>query len=125
MGTKSKRNHAPKARGSSPPSKAGGASNGRASAVAMNSNVEMRRKPAALDSKALAENLMSRESFSLDDDVPKTPVINNHGFFELPVQDQKNFGLLVLLYFLQGIPMGLAMGSVPFLLKNHMSYGEI
>jgi len=33
--------------------------------------------------------------------------------------------LLVLLYFLQGIPMGLAAGSVPFLLKNYMSYGQI
>ena len=33
--------------------------------------------------------------------------------------------LLVLLYFLQGIPMGLAGGSVPFLLKSHLSYGQI
>ena len=33
--------------------------------------------------------------------------------------------LLVLLYFLQGVPMGLAGGSVPFLLKNYMSYGQI
>ncbi|CAI4211114.1 unnamed protein product [Parascedosporium putredinis] len=68
---------------------------------------------------------MAREAFSLDDPVPKTPVLNNHGFFELPVQDQRNFGLLVLLYFLQGIPMGLAMGSVPFLLKNHIFLSPI
>lgn len=108
-----------KARGSSPK---GGAPNGKASAVDMNSNVEMRRKPAPVD---VAGNLMSRESFSLDEPVPTTPTLNNHGFLELPRQDQRNFGLLVLLYFLQGIPMGLAMGSVPFLLKNHMSYGEI
>lgn len=33
--------------------------------------------------------------------------------------------LLVLLYFLQGIPMGLAAGSVPFLLKSYMSYSQI
>ncbi|SPO00041.1 related to acetyl-CoA transporter [Cephalotrichum gorgonifer] len=124
MGAKAKRNNSPKVRGSSPPK--GKKPNGSASAVAMNNNVvEMRRKPAPLDSKDLTENLMSRESFSLDDAVPRTPVANNHGFFELPIQDQRNFGLLVLLYFLQGIPMGLAMGSVPFLLKNHMSYGEI
>lgn len=121
MCAKPSRNHSG-ARGSSPK---GGAANGQASAVAMNNNVEMRRKPAPLDTKNLAENVMARESFSLDEPVPGTPSVNKHGFFELPVQDQKNFGLLVLLYFLQGIPMGLAMGSVPFLLKNHMSYGEI
>lgn len=121
MCAKPSRKHS-KARGSSPN---GGTENGKASAVAMNNAVEMRRKPALIDSKDLTENLISRESFSLDEPVPGTPSMNNHGFFELPVQDQKNFGLLVLLYFLQGIPMGLAMGSVPFLLKNHMSYGEI
>ena len=91
----------------------------------MNNSVEMRRKAAPLDSSNLTDNLMSRESFSLDEPVPKTPSLNNHGFFELPIQDQRNFSLLVLLYFLQGIPMGLAMGSVPFLLKNHMSYSEM
>ena len=48
-----------------------------------------------------------------------------NGFLELPAQDRKNFLLLVLLYFLQGIPMGLATGSVPFLLKKHLSYGQI
>lgn len=87
---------------------------------------EYRRKTAAKqDSGQITENLMAREAFSLDDDVPKTPMANNHGFFELPKQDQSNFLLLVLLYFLQGIPMGLAHGSVPFLLKEHLSYGEI
>ena len=89
--------------------------------------MEYRRKntPANDAPDAVAAHLMARESFSLDDEVPDTPKANNHGFWDLPVQDQRNFGLLVLLYFLQGIPMGLATGSVPFLLKNHMSYGEI
>jgi MFS family permease len=41
------------------------------------------------------------------------------------MQDRRNFGLLVLLYFLQGVPMGLATGSVPFLLKPHMSYSAL
>lgn len=93
----------------------------------MNNGVELRRKGAAAsqDSSVVTANLMSRDNFSLDEPVPKTPTVNNHGFFELPIQDQRNFLLLVLLYFLQGIPMGLAGGSVPFLLKNHMSYGEI
>ncbi|RYP79278.1 hypothetical protein DL770_006725 [Monosporascus sp. CRB-9-2] len=90
------------------------------------SNIEMRRKASAkLDSDQVTSHLMARESFSLDEHVPKTPVPNNHGFFELPRQDQRNFILLCLLYFLQGIPMGLASGSVPFLLKDHLSFGEI
>ncbi|RKU45394.1 hypothetical protein DL546_004521 [Coniochaeta pulveracea] len=98
-----------------------------ASSVNMNNNtVELRRKNLAHDSSdAITANLMARETFTLDDPVPKTPTLNKHGFFDLPLQDQRNFGLLVLLYFLQGIPMGLATGSVPFLLKDHMSYSQI
>ena len=91
----------------------------------MNSSVEYRRKHASLDSPAITANLMSRDSFSLDTEVPKTPTVNNHGFFQLPMQDRRNFGLLVLLYFLQGVPMGLATGSVPFLLKPKMSYSAL
>ncbi|KAH8882690.1 acetyl-coenzyme A transporter 1 [Thozetella sp. PMI_491] len=90
-----------------------------------NGNVEVLRRNVSHDSASVTANLMTRESFSLDEPVPKTPTVNNHGFFDLPKQDQKNFGLLVLLYFLQGVPLGLATGSVPFLLKNHMSYSEI
>ncbi|KAI1103209.1 MFS general substrate transporter [Jackrogersella minutella] len=89
-------------------------------------HMELRRKNVPpQDSGQVTANLMARESFSLDDNVAKTPIANNHGFFELPIQDQRNFMLLVLLYFLQGVPMGLASGSVPFLLKEHLSFGEI
>ena len=93
----------------------------------MNSNVEMRRKPLSLDSPSQTENLISRESFTLDDEPPATPFTPNpnSSFFDLPSHDRRNFLLLVLLYFLQGIPMGLASGSVPFLLKEHLSYGQI
>lgn len=91
----------------------------------MNGGVEFRRKGGNQESDSVTNNLMAREAFTLDDHVPATPKLNNHGFFELPREDQRNFGLLVLLYFLQGIPMGLATGSVPFLLKKHLSYGEI
>lgn len=45
---------------------------------------------------------------------------------ELPKQDYPRFFLLVLLYFIQGIPIGLAFGSVPFLLKsNKLSYSQV
>ena len=68
--------------------------------------------------------LLERESFTLDDDHSKVKEASG-SFSELSPQDRRNFLLLVLLYFLQGVPMGLAMGSVPFLLKSHLSYGEI
>ncbi|KZF20429.1 acetyl-CoA transporter [Xylona heveae TC161] len=109
-------------------SSARAALNGRSTGK-MNSQVEMRRKNASLDSPTAASqtaNLMSRASFSLDHDVPVPPSENpNHSFWDLSAADRRNFLLLVLLYFLQGIPMGLASGSVPFLLKPYLSYGQI
>lgn len=124
MSVRSKRNKSPKlGLNTALDSKGGtGKSNG---VSTMNKNAEYRRKPGPQGSEVVTSNLMARENFSLDDPVPKTPALNNHGFFELPLVDQRNFGLLVLLYFMQGVPMGLATGSVPFLLKDHMSYSEI
>lgn len=79
-------------------------------------------------SEAHATSLMTRSNFSLDNEIPQPPIHPegpSKGFADLPKQDRQNFLLLVLLYFLQGIPMGLATGSVPFLLKSHLSYGQI
>ncbi|QSZ32357.1 hypothetical protein DSL72_001931 [Monilinia vaccinii-corymbosi] len=122
MGARSRKGKAPKPLGSSP---ARGGEDAHLQNGGMNGNVEYRRKNASIDSHGVTANLMSRESFTLDEPVPKTPTINNHGFSELPSQDKRNFLLLVLLYFLQGVPMGLAGGSVPFLLKPHMSYSAL
>lgn len=96
----------------------------------MDAHLEMRRKHSSLESPDTASqtaHLMSRDGFSLNDEPPPTPVRPNPdtSFFDLPRHDRRNFLLLVLLYFLQGIPMGLASGSVPFLLKLHLSYGQI
>lgn len=94
--------------------------------------LEARRRHADKDmpdnAQAQAASLIGRPTFSLDHDVP-TPTHPQEaaakGFTQLPEADKRNFLLLVLLYFLQGIPMGLASGSVPFLLKSHLSYGQI
>ena len=112
-----------------PSSTASGGQNGHANGN-MDAHLEMRRKHVSLDSPTSASqtaSLISRESFTLDDEPPQTPMTPNpnSSFFELPRQDRRNFLLLVLLYFLQGIPMGLASGSVPFLLKPHLSYSQI
>ncbi|EEH07610.1 acetyl coenzyme A transporter [Histoplasma capsulatum G186AR] len=106
-----------------------GGENGHANSD-MNSNVEMRRKDNSLDSAPSATQavwLMNRSSFTLDDEppTPQTPRMTNMSFSDLPIYDKRNFALLCLLYFLQGVPMGLAAGSVPFLLKPFLSYGQI
>ncbi|KAK1144765.1 hypothetical protein N8T08_004776 [Aspergillus melleus] len=96
----------------------------------MNSNVEMRKRDTSLESSttARASRLMQRPSFSLDHDppiTPQTPALTTTSFANLPRSDRRNFLLLCVLYFLQGVPMGLATGSVPFLLKPYLSYGQI
>eukprot|EP00842_Homolaphlyctis_polyrhiza_P002586 jgi/Hompol1/3328/HPOL_003202-RA len=40
-------------------------------------------------------------------------------------KDFGNIVLLVVLYMLQGVPLGLSMGSVPFLLKSKLSFSDL
>jgi MFS transporter, PAT family, solute carrier family 33 (acetyl-CoA transportor), member 1 len=95
----------------------------------MNRHLEMRRKTSSIDSPTARAHLMSRADFTLDDEPPpqspNSSSLVTTSFTDLPPSDKRSFLLLCLLYFLQGIPMGLAMGSVPFLLKSHFSYGQI
>lgn len=90
--------------------------------------LENRRKHAVGPDETKAA-YVGREDFSLDHEppsmTPQTPAQVETSFSDLPTQDKNNFLLLCLLYFLQGIPMGLASGSVPFLLKKYLSYGQI
>ncbi|KAK5223600.1 hypothetical protein LTR72_004986 [Exophiala xenobiotica] len=104
-----------------------GHANGHANGT-MDKNIETRRKHVSNDNpQANATRAMSRDDFSLDNEpqTPQTPGMVNTSFSNLPQKDKRNFLLLCLLYFLQGIPMGLASGSVPFLLKSYLSYGQI
>lgn len=90
----------------------------------------MGRRDAAVKGSTAEEAsfLMDKNNLSLSQESTKTSEAEqgvSSSFFELPRQDRRNFLLLVLLYFLQGIPMGLASGSVPILLKSHLSYSQI
>ncbi|KAJ5118959.1 hypothetical protein N7526_010596 [Penicillium atrosanguineum] len=89
----------------------------------MNSNIEMRKRdtPSTESSTERTARVMESHSFSLDNDppVPQTPLMTTTSFHNLPASDRRNFLLLCVLYFLQGVPMGLATGSVPFLLKPY------
>ena len=93
--------------------------------------VEHRRRQPSIDSSGAMSpvaRLLSNDSFALEEELPMTYGEDggpSKGFLELSITDQRNFLLLVLLYFLQGVPMGLASGSVPFLLKSYLSYGQL
>ncbi|KAJ5111047.1 hypothetical protein N7532_001582 [Penicillium argentinense] len=97
----------------------------------MNTNIEMRKRdtPSTESSSERTARAIASPSFSLDNEpvipVPQTPVMTTTSFHNLPPSDKRNFLLLCVLYFLQGVPMGLATGSVPFLLKPYLSYGQI
>ncbi|CDO70928.1 hypothetical protein BN946_scf184829.g36 [Trametes cinnabarina] len=40
-------------------------------------------------------------------------------------RDKHAIVLLIVLYLIQGFPLGLALGSIPFILREHLSYSEI
>ncbi|KAI5119933.1 hypothetical protein M0805_000898 [Coniferiporia weirii] len=40
-------------------------------------------------------------------------------------KDKRGMILLIVLYLIQGVPLGLALGSVPFLLREHLSYSQL
>ena len=94
----------------------------------MNGHVELRRKHPSSEAQQKAD-LLSRSDFTLDNEpvpiTPQTPGMVTTSFSSLPPADKRNFLLLCVLYFLQGIPLGLSSGSIPFLLKNYLSYGQI
>ena len=105
-----------------------GGQNGHATG-AMSPFADQRRKHASIDGMSTGAQYMSSERFSLDDEIPETPKTPSGGasagFWELAPAERRNFLMLCLLYFMQGVPMGLATGSVPFLLKSHLSFGQI
>lgn len=66
------------------------------------------------------------EKFHLAEDEDGThSTLKSLSFNQLKPIDKKNFLVLVFLYLLQGIPVGLAFGSIPFLLKSRLSYGQV
>ncbi|KAG1716324.1 hypothetical protein ID866_808 [Astraeus odoratus] len=43
----------------------------------------------------------------------------------IPARDKRAMTLLIILYLIQGVPLGLALGSVPFILRDHLSYSQL
>uniref|UniRef100_A0A060TAU7 ARAD1D28864p n=1 Tax=Blastobotrys adeninivorans TaxID=409370 RepID=A0A060TAU7_BLAAD len=87
----------------------------------MSESIELshrKRGPSASPALPLTEN--ETVDVPLDDSSKSAS-----GLLNLNRTDRANFFLLVGLYWLQGIPVGLAFGSVPFILKAKLSYGQV
>ena len=66
-----------------------------------------------------AEHVVSeKKDKSSSDNAPES-------FGTMTKDDKRAFILLVVLYALQGIPVGLTFGTMPFLLKSHVGYGGL
>jgi MFS transporter, PAT family, solute carrier family 33 (acetyl-CoA transportor), member 1 len=102
--------------------------------------VEIKRKQATEDSRYdVLERGEKPRNFEKpdkpDDNVSGSQKNTADGLSQLPPEDLKNVGILAALCtctynwvdvdLLQGIPVGLAFGSVPFLLKAKLSYGQV
>lgn len=87
---------------------------------AYNSSVENEEGPAIHLSSHVGSS--QHHNFSTAVEIEREELYKS-GNGSLLLVDKPAFYLLVLLYFLQGIPVGLAFGSIPFLMKSaHLSY---
>lgn len=90
---------------------------------AYNSSVENEEGPAIHLSSHVGSS--QHHNFSTAVEIEREELYKS-GNGSLLLVDKPAFYLLVLLYFLQGIPVGLAFGSIPFLMKSaHLSYSQL
>lgn len=70
----------------------------------------------------LGEDERRQAGQGLEDDVlpPRSA-----GKKPMSTKDKRAMVLLCILYLIQGVPLGLALGSIPFLLKEHLSYSQL
>ena len=56
---------------------------------------------------------------------PNSKSVRTKSHKNLLPQDRTYFIVLILLYLLQGVPVGLAFGSVPFILKDKLTFSQV
>lgn len=85
-----------------------------------------------LNGNGLSNTVSEKEKYKAKQDDPLSPssINKREGGEEiiatgLTDKDKKAMVLLVALYLLQGIPVGLAFGSIPYLLRSKLSYSQI
>jgi hypothetical protein len=75
--------------------------------------------------KAKQDDPLLSNGSSNKDHVDNNEMIASTSTGGLTEKDKKAMVLLVALYLLQGIPVGLAFGSIPYLLRSKLSYSQI
>ncbi|KAF8912933.1 acetyl-coenzyme A transporter 1-domain-containing protein [Gymnopilus junonius] len=73
----------------------------------------------------LNEDERLRSARDFQDHEPSLLKVEDASKLPISAKDKRGMALLCVLYLLQGIPLGLALGSVPFLLKEHLSYSQL
>lgn len=91
---------------------------------------DMDEEKASLDEATTFQ--LARPGFQEENDgilpisLPSPPAASEKKYsHSLPRKDVPAFIILVILYTLQGVPVGLAFGSVPFILKSKLSYAQV
>ncbi|EPY52212.1 acetyl-CoA transporter [Schizosaccharomyces cryophilus OY26] len=79
----------------------------------------------AIELKDLENGAVSNTFQMLTDDVPDGRDSPHDAYTTLSFQQKKNIVFLILLYLIQGVPMGLVKGSIPYFLKPHCTYSDI
>ncbi|KAG2023153.1 hypothetical protein CC2G_000840 [Coprinopsis cinerea AmutBmut pab1-1] len=77
-----------------------------------------------VEMELLAEEERERARRGLETE-PDVPVKNAAVAKKFSAKDKRSMVLLCVLYLIQGVPLGLALGSVPFLLKEHLTYSQL
>ncbi|XP_006454580.1 hypothetical protein AGABI2DRAFT_189835 [Agaricus bisporus var. bisporus H97] len=70
----------------------------------------------------LGEEERRQAAHGTDDEVHPS---GNVGKKPMSTEDKRAMVLLCVLYLIQGAPLGLALGSIPFILKEHLSYSQL
>lgn len=87
-----------------------------------------RTPPVAAPPTGLEKAVITHTAFDEENDaiLPVTlTAAPKPGNSRLPLKDVFNFLVLIMLYALQGVPVGLAFGSVPFILKSRLTYAQV
>ncbi|RXW17422.1 hypothetical protein EST38_g8445 [Candolleomyces aberdarensis] len=71
------------------------------------------------------ELLNEEERRLAERDIDEPVEHESHAKKPISAKDKRSMVLLCVLYLIQGVPLGLALGSVPFLLKEHLSYSQL
>ncbi|WBW70990.1 endomembrane system acetyl-CoA transmembrane transporter [Schizosaccharomyces osmophilus] len=91
----------------------------------MLSKLHQRAGRSAIELKDLENGAVSNTLNLSTDDIPDDRGSYDEVYPPLSFQQKKNIAFLILLYLIQGVPMGLVKGSIPYFLKPHCTYSDI